>query len=119
DVGLGEDSSGLSAAAILNQAALWTATGRFTVGRLNDGLLTITAGSLDSAESRIGGGPSRGDAIVGGDDASWETGNLGLGFGGADGALEIRDGGTVDSQDAVIGVDPGNVQSVVTVTGTA
>ena len=118
DVGIGEDPTGLAAAAILDPAAVWTASGRFTIGRANEGLLTITAGRLTSAESRIGGGPARGDAIVGGDFARWETANLGLGFGGADGTLEVRDGGRVVSNDVVIGVEDGP-RSLVTVTGSA
>ena len=72
---------------------------------------------MTSAESRIGGGLlGPGEAIVGGP-GKWTTGNLGLGFGGGPGTLEVKDGGVVMSEGGVIGVAFGT-GNVATVTGT-
>ena len=101
---LGDVSGALAEVDLISGTPTWKNTGRLTIGDAGPGRLTVVAGQVTSAESRIGGGSlGAGEAIVGGPGA-WTTGNLGLGFGGGPGTLEIEDGGVVTSDGAVIGV---------------
>ncbi len=101
---LGDVSGGLAEVDLVSGTPTWTNTGRLTIGDAGSGRLTVVAGSVASAESRIGGGLlGAGEAIVGGP-GTWTTGNLGLGFGGGTARLEIRDAGVVNSGDAFVGI---------------
>ncbi len=101
---LGDVSGGLAEVDLISGTPIWNNTGRLTIGDAGPGRLTVVAGQVTSAEAHIGGGTlGPGEAIVGGPGA-WTTGNLGLGFGGGPGTLEIKDGGVVTSDGAVIGV---------------
>jgi T5SS/PEP-CTERM-associated repeat protein len=113
---LGHVSGAQAQVDLISGNPVWINTGRLTIGDAGPGRLTVVAGAATSAESRLGGGLlGPGDAIVGGP-GRWTTGNLGLGFGGGPGTLEIRDGGLVVSESAVVGV-VASTGNTVTVTG--
>lgn len=85
----------------------WVTLGSLRVGGVGEGILNVNpGGTVVSAESRIGTGVGGGKATVT-TNATWTTGNLAIGMGGA-GELTVTGNGQVTSEVAVIG--DGHVQ---------
>jgi len=94
--------------------AEWLANGSLRVGGPGEGILTIDDGVVTSGESRIGGAGGGHAAVFG--NGRWTTGSLAIGIDGGRGELTIAEGGTVESEEALIGQQPG-LGNKVTVQG--
>ena len=77
--------------------------GRFSVGLGGDGTLRIQDGGIASSEEvRLGDGQRAGSAIV--SDATWQTGNLAVGF-RSTGELLVENAGLVESEGGFVDRD--------------
>jgi T5SS/PEP-CTERM-associated repeat protein len=92
---------------VTNLAPGWDTTGNLAVGGRGRGRLFVANGGFVKSGSATIGGPFGGEAIVGGQDSFWNTGNLSVGRTGqgvpGQGTLTVENGGEVVSGSVFLG----------------